>query len=226
MILVVHLREVGLAQQHPLVPACRAVSVDPDPAVDFVEAHFVVDVAPHRAVALADDAAPAAATAHRRKPMAVLLSLLHPVGLPHRVLPIARRFGLGLCRVLAARVRDLRAVRLDGVQHRDELVRLVFLLGPAKATRVLRLPEALPSLRGVAARRACLFHAQPVTANRLTRALLLHPGPHDQLCRLEEAYLPDRDLRPLDLSLEPEPGYPPRARQHELAAEYSLDFQL
>ena len=37
---------------------------------------------------------------------------------------------------------------------------------------------------------------------------------------------PDRDLRPLDLSLGPAPGCPPRARQHALAAEHSLDFRL
>ena len=143
-ILVVHLREVGPAPPHPSVPAYQTVLVDPDPAVDFVEVHFAVDVAPRRVVALADDAAPAAATAHRPKRTAVLLSLLRRVGLPHRASAIARRVGLGLCRVLAAPVRDLRSVRLDGVRHRDELVRLVFLLELAKAPRVLRLPQAVP----------------------------------------------------------------------------------
>ncbi len=63
-------------------------------------------------------------------------------------------------------------------------------------------------------------------ANRLTRALLFHPAPHDPLCRADLVYLPAPDSRPLDLSLEPAPGYPPRARQHELAAEHFLDFRL
>lgn len=58
-------------------------------------------------------------------------------------------------------------------------------------------------------------------------APLLHPEPPDRPYRRAfQAYPPDRDLRPLDLSLEPAPGCPPRARQHELAAEYSLDFRL
>ena len=69
-ILVVHLREVGPAQRHPSVPACQTVLVDPDPAVDFVEAHFAVDVAPRRVVALAGDHAPAAAAVHPRNLMA------------------------------------------------------------------------------------------------------------------------------------------------------------
>ena len=63
-------------------------------------------------------------------------------------------------------------------------------------------------------------------ANRLTRALLFHPAPHDPLCHADQAFLPARDPRPLDLSRLPVLGFPLRVRQHELAAEYSLDFRL
>ena len=160
------------------------MSVDPDPVADFVEAHFAVDLAPHRAVALADHAAPAVATAHPRELTAVLLSLLLPARLAHQVLAIAR---LGLCRDLAARARDLHAAPMAGLSRRDELVRLVCLLQPAKATRVLRLARALPLLRAVAARLACLFHAQLVTAARLTRGPVSHPALPDLLCHLLEA---------------------------------------
>ena len=116
--------------------------------------------------------------------MAVLLSLLRPA---HRALEIARLVCPGLCRVQTARARDLRAVPMAGLSRRDELVRRVYHLQTAKATCVLRLPRALPLLRAVAARPACLFHAQMVTANRLTRAPVLHPGPRDRLCRAVQA---------------------------------------
>ena len=96
-------------------------------------------------------------------------------------------FSPGLCRVQTARARDLRAVPTAGLLRPHELVRRVYRLQTAKATRVLRLPRALPLLRVVAARRACLFHAQMVTANRLTRAPVLHPGPRDRLCRAVQA---------------------------------------
>ena len=112
------------------------------------------------------------------------------------------------------------------LSRRDELVRPVYRLQTAKAIRVLRLPRALPLLRVVAARRACPFHAQPVTVNRLTRAPVLHPGLRAQRCHAVQASLPDRGLRPLDLSLEPAPDCHLRARQHELAAEHSSDFRL
>jgi hypothetical protein len=77
----------------------------------------------------------------------------------------------------------------------------------------------------VAAHPACLF-AQAVLANRLTRVPLLHRDPHGPLYHLQEAHLPDRDLRLLELFLDLAPGCPPRERQHELVAECSLDFQL
>ena len=115
---------------------------------------------------------------------------------------------------------------MAGLSRRDELVRLVCHLQRAKAICGLRLPRALPLLRVVAAHRACPFHAQRLTANRLTRAPVLHPGLRARRCRVVQASLPDRDLRPLDLCLGPAPGYPPRARQHALAAEHSSDFQL
>jgi len=115
---------------------------------------------------------------------------------------------------------------MAGLSLRDELVRLVYLLPPGKAPCVLRLPRALPLLRVVAVRRVCPFRAQQLMAKRLTRAPVLHPEPRDLLCRAVQASPPDRDLHPLDLSLEPAPSCPPRARQHELAAEHSLDFRL
>src|SRR4029453_8421360 len=141
-------------------------------------------------------------------------------------LAIARSLDLGLWRVLAGRARDLHALPTAGLSSRDGLVRWVCHLQRAPATRVLRLPRALPLLRPVAARRACLFHAQSVPANRLTREPVSHPALHDRLCRLGQGYPPDRDLRPLDLSQEPAPRCPPRERQHELAAESSLDLRL
>ena len=115
---------------------------------------------------------------------------------------------------------------MAGLSRRDELVRLVCHLQRAKAIRVLRLPRALPLLRVVAVRRVCPFHAQRLMANRLTRAPVLHPEPRDPLGRAVQASRPDRDLHPLDLSLEPAPGCSPRARQHALAAEHSSDFRL
>ena len=85
----------------------------------------------------------------------------------------------------------------------------------------------MPSLRVVVVRGACLSHAQPVPANRLTMAPAWHPEPRAQpYRRAVQAYPLDRDPRPLDLSREQAPDRYPRARQHELAAEYSLDFQL
>ena len=126
--------------------------------------------------------------------MAVLLSLLQPLQL---ALEIAGRVYLGCVR--APRAKRLHAVpmeelsRLDAVVHhvlvfllqmakairvpRLPVVRRVYRLQRVKATRALRLRRALPSRRAVAARPACLFHAQPVMAKRLTRAPVLHPGP-------------------------------------------------
>jgi hypothetical protein len=118
----VQLREVGRVLLRPSVPPCRTVSVDHDPVADFVVADFAVDLAPHQVVARAGDAAPAAATAHPPKLTAVLLGLLLPVRLAHRALAIAR---LGLCPVLAAQARHLRAVPMAGLSRRDELVRRV-----------------------------------------------------------------------------------------------------
>jgi hypothetical protein len=105
----------------------------------------------------------------------------------------------------------------------DEPVRLLYVLR-AQATRVLPLPLALPSLPAAAAHLAGLFHAQPATANRLTRALVSHPVRHDPLCHADQAYPLAGDPHPLDSSPEPAPDCPPRARQHELAAEHSLDL--
>ena len=76
-----------------------------------MEVRFAVDLAPHRAVALADDAAPAAVAAHPPKLTVVWLVLLLLVRQPHRAVPIAHLLGLGLCRVQTARAIDLRAVR-------------------------------------------------------------------------------------------------------------------
>jgi hypothetical protein len=200
---------------------CRILSVDHYFVADFVEAHSAVELAPQRAVAGADDAAPAVATAHPQELTAVLLSLLLLVRLPQEAWALARLLDLGLCRVLAARAKYLRAVLMAELSRRDELV---CHLQMVQVTCVLRLPRALPLLRPVDAHQARLF-AQPVLANRLTRAPLLHRDPHGPLY-LQEARLPDRDLRLLDLFLDLAPGCLPRERQHELAAECSLDFQL
>ena len=204
------------------MPACRTVSVRRYPVADFVAAQFAVDLAPHPVVALAGDHVPAAA--QLEEPMAVSVSLLLLAHLLHRALAVARLPGLDLCRALAARAKDLRAGRLVGLSRRDQLARLVCHLQMAKATSVLRLPRALPLLQFVAARRACLFHAQLVTATGLTKEPVSHLALHDPLCRRAQA--PDRDLHPLDLFLQPAPGCPPHERQHELAAESSLDLRL
>lgn len=172
-----------------------------------------MEPAAHRVVAAADDADPAVATARPQELTVVLLSLLLAVLLPQEV---ARLLDLGLRRpVLAARVKYLPAVLLAELSRRDELVRLVYHPQMVKATRVLRLPRALPLLRAVDARQACL-----------TRAPLLPRDPHDPLCHPQEAHLPDRALRLLDSFLGLAPGCPPREPQHELVAECSLDFQL
>jgi len=53
---------------------------------------------------------------------------------------------------------------------------------------------------------------------------VLRPEIRDRLFRLaDQAYPPDRAPRRLDLFLEPVPGWLLHARQHELAAEHSLD---
>ena len=159
---------------------------------------------------------------HSRYLTAVLLSLLRP----GRAQEIARLAWLGLRSVQTVRAKDLRAVPTAGLSRRDELVRLVCHLHRAKAICVLRPPRALPLPPVVAVRRVCPFHAQRLTANRLTRVPVLLPEPRDLLCRAVQASPPERDLDPLDLSLEPAPDCPPRARQHELAAEHSSDFRL
>ncbi len=58
------------------------LSGSPDPVADFVVRPLCRDFAPHRGVAVVDDAAPAAATAHPPKLTAVSLSLLLLVRLP------------------------------------------------------------------------------------------------------------------------------------------------
>lgn len=219
-------REVGPAQLRPSVPAYRTVSVHRYPVADFVEAQSAVDVAPHPVVALADHAAPVVAMGRFPNLMMVLLSLLLPVRLPRWAYAIAHLPDPGLCRLLAAWVTDLRAVPMAEVSRRGELVRLVCHLQTAKALHVLRLAQASRLLQVVAALRPCLFHVQPAPVNRLTRGPVSHPALHDPLCRLEEAHLPDRDPHPLDLSLDPAPGCPPRERQHELAVVCSSDFRL
>ena len=113
---------------------------------------------------------------------------------------------------------------MAGLSRQDEVLRRVYHLQMAKATRVPRLRRGL--LLRVVAHLAWLFHARPVPANRLTREPVSRPELHDRLCRHEQAYLLDRDLHPLDLSLGVAPGCPPRERQHELAAVCSLDFRL
>ena len=113
---------------------------------------------------------------------------------------------------------------MTAVSQRDEFAHRADLLQPAKATHVLRLLLARPLLRGVAERRACLFHAQPVM--RLTRAPLSHPALHDRLCRVDQVHPLDRAPRQRGLFPDPVPGCPLHARQHELAAEHFLDFQL
>jgi len=113
---------------------------------------------------------------------------------------------------------------MTAVSQRDEFARRADLLRLAKATHVLRLPPALLSLLAVAERWVWL-HVQPVIG--LTRVPVLHPALRDRLCHhVDLAYPPDPAPRPLDLFPDPVPGCPLRARQHELAAEHSLDFQL
>jgi len=125
--------------------------------------------------------------------------------------------------VLVFLLQMAKAIRVPRLPVVHRLSRLQ----TAKATRVpRRLPRALPLLRAVGGRRACLFHAQMVTAKRLTRAPVLLPAPGDRLCRGGQAWPQARDPRPLELSLDLAPGCPPRARQHELAAEHSLDFRF
>ena len=154
--------------------------------------------------------------------IAVLVSLLRQ----GRAREIARLVQFCLARVQTERAKDLHAVRMVRLSRRDELVRPLYRLQTAKAICVLRLPRAVPLLRVVAARRACLSHAQPVMANRLTRVPVLHRERRDRLCRAVQAYPPDRDPHLLGSSLRLAPDCPPRARQHALAAEHSSDFRL
>jgi hypothetical protein len=156
----------------------------------------------------------------------VLLSLLRLDLQLHQALEIARLVCPGLCRVQTARARGLHADRRAVVLCPHEFVHLVYRLQKAKTTHVLHLRRALQWLRGADGRRVCLFHAQPVLTIRLTRALLYSQGPRDRFCRAGQAYLPDRAPRPLDSCHQPVPACPPHARQHESAAEHSLDFRL
>jgi hypothetical protein len=184
---------VGLRQAahvHPWVAAFRIVDAEVlarVPAAESVLTHPGQHLVPHQIVALADDHVLAAATVHPRKLMAVSLSLLQ-LDLPlHQALEIAHLVCPGLCRVQTARAQHLRQVRTAGLSHRDELGRLVYVLQRAMATRVLRLLPALPLLPAMDAHPACLFHAQPVMAMRLTRAPALHPEARDRLCRADQA---------------------------------------
>src|SRR5262249_4416544 len=114
---------------------------------------------------------------------------------------------------------------MAGVSPRDALVRRVDPLRAAKTTHVPRLLPALPLFRAVAARPACLLHAQPEI--RLTRAPVLHLVLRDRLCRLvDRAYPRDRDPLLPDLSLEPAPACLPHAPQRESVAEHSLDSRF
>jgi hypothetical protein len=114
------------------------------PAAESVLIHRALDLAPQLVVAPAGDHALAAATVHPQKLAAVLLSLRLLVRLLHRALAIARRPGLGLCRVQTAKATRLHGLLMIGLSLRDELVRPACLPQPAKATRVARLLEALP----------------------------------------------------------------------------------
>src|SRR5262249_46019272 len=114
---------------------------------------------------------------------------------------------------------------MAGVSPRDALVRRVDLLRPAKATHVPRLLPALPLFRAVAARPACLLHAQREIG--LTRVPASRPALRDRLRRLaDQAYLPDRARRRLGSPLEPTPGCLPHAPQRESVAEHSLDSRF
>jgi hypothetical protein len=115
-----------------------------------------------------------------------LLSLLRLARPPRPALESARRVCPGPYRVQTAKATRLHAARMAVVLCRHD-VHLVFLLRMAKAIRVRCLPPALPLLPAVAVPRAWLFHAQPAPANRLTKVPLLHPGPRDRLCRVDQA---------------------------------------
>jgi hypothetical protein len=118
---------------------------------------------------------------------AELLSLRRVGYPPPRALASARLVYSGLCRVQTVRARDLRAVPTAAALYPHELVRRVYPLQAVEATRVPLLRQALPLLRVVAARPACLFRAQTVTAIRLTRAPALLPAPRDRLCHADQA---------------------------------------
>ncbi|PYI73227.1 MAG: hypothetical protein DMF08_04115 [Verrucomicrobia bacterium] len=155
------------------------------PAAKSVLTHRPGDSFPHLVVALAGDHALAAGTVHGRQPTAVWVSLL-PVRLLHRVVGIVRLPGLALCHVQTAKAKRLHALPMAAVLCRHD-VRLVLLLRMAKATRVLCLRRALPWPRAANGCRACLLRVQPVMANRLTRAAVLHPEARDRLCRAGQA---------------------------------------
>ena len=170
--------------------ACRTADAEVlarDPAAESVLPHPARDLAPPLVGALAGDHALAAATVYPRKLTAVLLSLLQLGHLLHQALASARLVYPGLCRVQKAMAKDLRAVPMAVGLCPHEFVRRFYRLQTAKATRVLRLRPALPLLRAVAARPACLFRAQMVTAKRLTRAPVLLAAPRDRLCHADQA---------------------------------------
>jgi hypothetical protein len=217
-----HVADVQLRREAKGCRTADAQVLPRYPVAKSVLLHPAQDLAAQLVVALAGDHEVAVATGRPRKLAAVLLSPLHP----DLALEAALLVALGLRRVQPATVKDLHALRMEELSCRDERVLRVYRPQTAQAIRVPHLPRCLPLLRVVAARRACLFHAQPATANRLTRAPVLHPDPRDRLYRALQAHPPDRDPRPLDLFLDRVPDCLPLARRRALAAGYSLDFPL
>ena len=182
-------RHVARCSPAPEAAACRTADAQVlprDPAAESVLLHLARDLAPHLVVALAGDHVLAAATVHPRKLTAVLLSLLRP-GTRHR---LWRSRALFTPASAAFKRRGRKTFARSG--RRGCYARTSSSAGSTAFKRRRRHASCaflghLPLLRVVAARRACLFHAQPVTANRLTRAPALHPGPRDRLCRAVQA---------------------------------------
>ena len=158
--------------------------------------------------------------------MAVLLSLLQPVACPTRPWR-SLAVGLGLRRALTA---------IGGTPSRAPVGGAVT---PGRAR-----PPGLPPSNGEGDRRPAPSSGFAVAPGRGRPPALPFPRstgdgetPNEGACcrarnlrvpvfREDQAKLPDRHPRPLDLCQQPAPGCLPRARRRESAAERSLDFRF
>jgi hypothetical protein len=125
-------------------------------------------------------------------------------------------FALNLAPHLVVAVAGDAAVAASMV-HRRKLTAVS--LFPLRPVRLLHRPVGVARLPGLG-----LCRVQPARVKHLRAVRMTALSQRDEFAR--RAYPQDRAPRPPRLFPDPVPGCPLRARQHELAAEHSLDFRL